>query len=167
MSEHHLLLSANVPFNARGVKWLWAVVLSIGSRADSSRWQQKQKAYIPGPLPFPLGGLETWSLRPALPCSFICPGSQAPAVFVQIRVRLLYKPHSSFTGHPAAAPLASPAGPCLQSANRPPLTSRWVAWLQRWAQQAAGRAGNRKLEAAHCFWQTDCSLGSLSLKTNK
>lgn len=67
--------------------------------------------HIPGPLPFPTGAWRLGSLQVNTSLLFIGPGSQAPAVFVQIRVRLLYKPHSSFPGHPAAAPLTSPAGP--------------------------------------------------------
>jgi hypothetical protein len=76
-----------------------------------------------------------------LPCSFICPMSQAPAVFVQIRVRLLCKLHMSFPRHWAAAPLTSPAGPLFalyvvgkQSAlSKPPRALRCPAWSSRHA----------------------------------
>lgn len=95
---------------------------------------------IPGPLPLPTG---TWKPCPSgspLPCNFICPGFQAPAVFVQIRVRLLYKPHWSFAGHSAAAPLTSPAEPLFAVSKQTSLTD--LATVSLGCRE--GAAGSRK-----------------------
>lgn len=119
----------------------------------------------------PISPVESWRQGPSRstpPCSFSCPGFQAPVVFVQIRVRLLYKPHSSSTGHPAAASLTSPAGLLFavgkQTALNKPLGRQAVEM---------GAAGNRKIwqpETGSCpplFANRLLFLNSLSLKINK
>lgn len=109
-----------VLFNAQGVNWLRTIVLS--ARSQQQLWAVQAEHCIPGPLPLPTGAWKHCPSRSTLPCNFICPEFQAPAVFVQIRVSLLYKPLWSFAGHPAAAPLTSPAGPLFAVSKQTALT---------------------------------------------
>lgn len=115
--------------------------------------QFRQSTTFLGHSCFPL----VWKHCPSgstLPCSFICPGFQAPAVFVQIRVRLLYKPHWSFAGHPAAAPLTSPAGPLFAVSKQTALNQPLCLLAAERVQQAAGS------DPLFSPPQADCSLGS-------